>query len=143
VVAGIEYVRDDAHHRISVTVRGRPTRLAIESVLEQQVLEGAWGYGTLWDVREMDEPIPWADVELLARRVSDFTAQLGRRGPVAVVARELRVIGTAHMYAYRAAPARLLVRTFHDVADAEQWLDQVVRIDSQSAAHPAGAGASR
>ena len=46
---------------------------------------------------------------------------MGRTGPVAIVARELKQIGTAQVFSFRASEIALQIEVFWDV-HAESWL---------------------
>jgi hypothetical protein len=55
--------------------------------------------------------------------VRRYVIQHGRRGRVAVVTREIAMVGIAQGYAYETAKSGIDVQIFWDVSDAVDWLE--------------------
>jgi hypothetical protein len=68
-----------------------------------------------------------ADVVAVADHVRDYTAAHGERGPVAMVTRNIEMLGAGQIYAFQGAKRGYSVELFWDVPEAEGWLDQQAR----------------
>jgi hypothetical protein len=114
-MAVVSYHKDDAARRITVDITGPLTAEDLLNVMERQVFDGAWAYALLYTVQEMPP-----DVAALIRYRRETTTRLGRRGPVAVVARHPAIFRIAREYAN--APDDGAEGFFSNHEDAERWL---------------------
>ena len=87
-------------------------------MLDRQLADGAWPYGTLVDSRRA--ALSPADSRALLEHVRKLAAQHGPHGPVALVTRES--VGSAQSYAFRSAQWGFTFEVFWDVDEAELWL---------------------
>jgi hypothetical protein len=121
----VQYVRDDAKRRITLTVSDPLTVEERIAAVEHQLADGAWGYGLIIDARSMASFTPkLTEMQAAASRLAELVAVHGPRGPVALVSRQSSVIGASAMH------NSLGVRTpgvqvFWDMEDAHRFLDRV------------------
>jgi hypothetical protein len=122
----------DHDRRWLTIVATDPVSLGVAAeVLQRQAAEGAWSYRTLVDLRLLE----WAPTTNGVRANLDETQRLtttyGDRGPVAVVATNLALLGMARMYSTLAEMAGAqIVTAYSDIETAEQWLrDQRLSTD--------------
>lgn len=118
-----EYLRDDAHRRVRVTLRVPLDPSDYVAIIDRQASEGAWTFGLLYDLRFVQEPTASADNDQISERVRTHMAVLGKRGPVAIVTREVAVIARSQSYAAHVTRG-YDVEVFWDVDEAEDWLRQ-------------------
>ncbi len=119
----VTYERDDVRRRIVVTITGEAHTADVLGVIERQVADNAWRYAMLYDSREDTSAPSSGDLRAVVDVVGRHIAQLGPRGPVAIVTSHPMNYGMARMYATFGEPVRLNVEVFRDIADAEAWLD--------------------
>jgi hypothetical protein len=100
---------------------GLPDVLAL---LDRQIAEGAWSYGTLHDARLVTWEATPDDIRVIVAYVDNNARTLGPRGPVAFVATGGVLVGMARMYDQIAHGSALLAEVFSDVGAAALWLDQ-------------------
>jgi hypothetical protein len=120
----LTYAPDHRRRRIVVTIIG-PARLEdLKAVIERQVADGLWAYAVLYDERAVTATLSVGATRSLVEAVADLTRAHGARGPVAIVCRTAEHFGMARMYSILAENAELESNVFHDLAAAEQWLDE-------------------
>jgi hypothetical protein len=119
----VTYARDDVHRRIVVTITGEAHTADVLGVIERQVADDAWQYGMLYDSREDTSAPSSADLRAVVDVVGRHIAQLGPRGPVAIVTSQPMNYGMARMYSTLGEPVHINVEVFRELADAEAWLD--------------------
>jgi hypothetical protein len=121
-----QFTRDDERRRIRVTLQ-RPLGAAeLISIVDRQVEENAWTYGTLYDLRLIDRAIDRPAATAVADYVQTLAQRHGRRGPVAIVTRKVDVVAAGHAYALDSTRQGRVVDVFWDIDDAEQWLSTLV-----------------
>ena len=112
-----------------MTTRGALTVDDILAYIDQQVEEGTWEYAVLYDTGDAGSlPTP-DEMEHVIHRVRTLATSLGRRGPIAVVSRSSTAIAVAREYAVIEDDVGA-VGFFRDLDAAEQWLDQVLNVNS-------------
>jgi hypothetical protein len=127
IAMGVTYERLDAIRRIVVTVTGPLGAADILSVVDRQADEGVWDYGCLYDERLTTIWPSTVDVVPIARYVQQLAANLGPRGPVAVVADRA---GSVEVYSRLSKHFGSQVEVFDDIGEAERWLSKtLLRID--------------
>jgi hypothetical protein len=117
-----DYVRDDARRRIRITVHEPLTAEELIGIVDRQAEEGTWTYGMLYDMRALQHPSAKEDIVTVSSRVQGHIANLGPRGPVALVTRAFGVVGAGQIYAAESQTRGFNVQVFWDVDDAEEWL---------------------
>ena len=120
-----DYVRDDAKRRIRVTVHERLSSEELIGIVDRQAEEGTWGFGTLYDMRSLQDAAPKTDLATVWARVQTHIAEHGTRGPVALVTRAFGIVGAGQMYATETLSRGFNVQVFWDLDDAEQWLSEL------------------
>jgi CheY-like chemotaxis protein len=117
------YVRDDDRRRIRVTALVALEAADVAAVVERQASEGTWQFDIVYDLRAVTGARTWIDAKEAADLVRRYVTQYGRRGRVAVVTREITMVGIAQGYAYETAKSGIDVQIFWDVSDAVDWLE--------------------
>ena len=119
----IQYERDDIRRRVVITFPPTYQVTDAEAAIERHHAEGAWSYGVLYDLRVLrGNP-----------RVEDLKAHMERdaqvppgesqpRGPIAIVAADPIIYGSACTYAALAKSTRMTIEVFRDWAEAETWM---------------------
>jgi len=120
--ARFDYVRDDAARRIRITAHRSLEAADLIGLVERQVNDGTWAYGTLYDLRGIDSGIRREDAILIAERVQTYVATHGPRGPVALVTRSFGIVGSGQMYALDGLKSGFKVEVFWDLEEANAWL---------------------
>jgi hypothetical protein len=120
----LEYRRDDARGRITVTSTGAVTLAEALAIMDRQAADGAWSYGVLYDMRAAGDPPTPADVHELVLRVGTLTTRHGPRGRVALVVRDPALSKMGRRYATLGDLTALHVRLFATVEEADHWLDE-------------------
>jgi hypothetical protein len=124
----IQYYRDDAEQRVTVTITRPVTLSSLKDFVNQEAAGRAWKYGVLCDARSMSEPLSPLNTWELMEHVREVIAARGPRGPVAIVAATTTTAAIARLYAVVWQHAtNLQFKTFYDVAAAEKWLDELRR----------------
>jgi hypothetical protein len=120
--APIRYERDDSRRRAVITITGPFNAPDVRVCLEEHRVEGAWGYGVLYDLRRMTTG---PSRETLAEFAALTKPRLGEppRGPVAVVSTNPVIYGSACLYAAM-VNAHTTVSIFRERDEADAWLSQ-------------------
>jgi hypothetical protein len=116
------YMLDDTGRRIRLTPSDPVTAAEMIEILDRQLADGAWGYGTLVDARGIFSPTASTDLQAFMEHFRELIAAHGPRGPLVVVTRTSGVIGTTQKYALLGGTAGRDFDVFWDVSDAENWL---------------------
>jgi hypothetical protein len=119
----IQYMCDDAEHRLRVTVTNPFTVADLIASVERQFADGAWRYGLLIDSRAPVAALKPEDMQSFLSRVRALIAAHGPRGPIAIVAREAGPITFTQRYIYLSDKMEP-IEVFWDLDDAQQWLDE-------------------
>jgi hypothetical protein len=125
----LQYVRDDARRRIRITVTDPLLVADMICSVERQLSDRTWTYGLLVDLRAPIVPPTSSEMQSFATRVSELVAEHGRRGPIALIARDPRVVSPAQRLAFTAQNTVIAGQTesievFWDVQDGQRWLDE-------------------
>jgi hypothetical protein len=121
----VQYVRDDAKRRITLTVSDPLTVEERIAAVEHQLADGAWKYGLIIDARSMATFTPQlTEMQAAASRLAELVAAHGPRGPVALVSRQSSVIGASAMHNSLGVKTPG-VQAFWDMDDAQKFLDQL------------------
>jgi hypothetical protein len=118
-----QYLRDDTGRRIRLTPTDPVTASEMIEVVDRQLADGAWGYGTIVDARRISSPTASHDLLAFMEHFRELVAVHGPRGPLVVVTRTSGVIGTTQRYALLGGTAGREFDVFWDVTDAENWLE--------------------
>jgi hypothetical protein len=112
------------HEQRRVHVVGQdPIRVEdLLAVLDRQIGEAAWSYGTLHDARAVTWVPSSDDVRELISHLSALVRQYGRRGPVAIISPPGSRFGMARMYEFLAEDRGQTVSVFQSTEAAEAWL---------------------
>jgi hypothetical protein len=121
-----QFTRDDERRRIRVTLRRTLGATELIAIINRQIDEHAWSYGTLYDLRLIDRAIDRRTAIEVAEHVQKMAEQHGRRGPVAIVTRKVDVVAAGHAYALDNTRQGRAVDVFWDIDDAERWLSNLV-----------------
>src|SRR5439155_20075791 len=89
----VTYARDDRHRRVTLTLMDPYTVADAFRLVERQAAERAWQYGALVDARAIADPIASADIRALVEHVRYLSLSYGRRGPVAMLTKQLVMFG--------------------------------------------------
>jgi hypothetical protein len=125
-VPPFQFTRDDGRRRVRVTLNRTLGAAELISIVDRQVEENAWTYGTLYDLRLIDIAIDRRSAIEVAEHVQTLAEQHGRRGPVAFVTRKVDVVAAGHAYALDSTRQGRAVDVFWDIDDAERWLSGLV-----------------
>jgi hypothetical protein len=119
-----QYHRDDVNRRVVVTIAGRYSKDESLEIVRRHQMEAIGSYGILYDLMNMTGKQTLAEMrEVIANKLS---SNVGRLGPVAVLACEPEVYSAACTYAALASGKLVIViEVFRDRADAETWLTQM------------------
>ena len=119
------YFVDIEHDRKRVTIVGRdPVGLSdVIALLDGQVRDGAWSYGSLHDAQLVTWIPSPDDVVAIVVHIAAIVAAHGPRGPVGFVAASQTRVGIARMYAAIAEGSRYKASVFRNREDAERWLE--------------------
>ena len=113
----VQYERDNAGRRVTVTLRGGYQASAILALFERHRVEDDWSYGRLYDVRELTGK-PTID-EL--RLFMSLDTPHRPHGPEAILTGNAMLYGLACAYAALGRSA-LRIEVFRDMDEAAQWL---------------------
>jgi hypothetical protein len=128
----IQYHRDDAMHRVTVTLTHPVTLSCLKDVVDRDAAGRAWKYSVLCDAHSLSEPLSPLNTWELMEHVREAIAAHGRRGPVAVVASRATTAAIAQLYsAVWQRATDLQFKTFYDVASAELWLDLMEHFEGE------------
>jgi hypothetical protein len=92
----------------------------VTAMLERQIRDGYWKYGTLVDARHAG--LDSRQSKELFARVSQLVAEHGPNGPVAFVTRKSEYVGGAQTIAFRGGEISEGFEVFWDLDDANAWL---------------------
>lgn len=123
-VAPFIFVRDDRKRRVRITVRRTLQRDDIVAMTERKIRESAWTYSLLCDFSATADAVSRADGPAIAEYVREQFQTHGRPGPVAVVTRDPKMIGTAQLYARLLADGGVTLQIFWSADEADRWLDE-------------------
>jgi RecJ-like exonuclease len=125
----ITYERDDARHRINVTLAGTVTVEDLLAIVDRQAAEQTWHYGLSYDARRItkDAASTIDEVRRVLQHVVETSARHGKRGPVAIVTDHPADYAMVRMYSSLGAQQRITVEVFRDPSDAVRWLDTATR----------------
>ena len=117
----IAYVRDDDRRRLVLTATGTITCEDAIAAIDRQIDEGAWRYGILYDIRDVEIlPMPSAIFDILDY-VRGRVVTHGPRGPLAILTTAARDEPRVRTYTSLGHPSAR-VATFTDPEAASQWL---------------------
>jgi len=112
------YVRDDTGRRIRLTPIDPVTAAEMIEILDRQLADGAWGYGTLVDAQRISSPTVSSDMQTFMEHFRELVAAHGPRGPLVVVTRTSGVIGSTQKYVLLGGTAGREFEVFWDIDDA-------------------------
>jgi hypothetical protein len=118
----IQYVRDDAKHRIRVTITDPFTVVDVIASVERQLADGAWHYGLVVDLRGQSAAAGAGDIQLFSSRVRELVAAHGPRGAIAIIARDATPIASSQMHVVFGEKTES-IEVFWDLDDGQRWLD--------------------
>ena len=121
--AHLIYKRDDVRRQITVTITGPALLADLASVVERQAADGTWRYAVLYDECTGTVSLSVSATRALLTVVDRVTRAHGPRGAVAFVCGAGEKFGMARMYSILGEQQGLDSHVFHDVAEAEAWLD--------------------
>jgi hypothetical protein len=121
--AHLIYERDDVRRQITVTITGPALLADLASVVERQAADGTWRYAVLYDECMGTASLSVSATRALLTVVDRVTRAHGPRGAVAFVCGADEKFGMARMYSILGERQGLDSHVFHNVADAEAWLD--------------------
>ena len=113
----IQYERDNARRRVTVTLRGEYQASEILALLERHRVENDWSDARLYDVRSLTGRPTVEELRLFAR----LDAEHRPHGPEAILTRNPILYGLACTYAALGGSA-LRIEVFRDPDEAAQWL---------------------
>jgi hypothetical protein len=119
-----EYRLDHARQRLTIIGRDPAGVADVLAWLDRQAADGAWGYGSLDDLRRVTFSPTTADVQCVLDQVTTRSVMHGQRGPVAVVATHPGLFGMASLYSALVDLAVGDVEVFSALAEAKHWLDE-------------------
>lgn len=114
------------HDRRRVSVRGVDPISTDDVIarLNQQAVDGAWGYTALEDLRGVQWVPTSHDLRVYLTHVHTIRDRHGPRGPLAfVIAGNLALFGMFRMYSILGEQLGLTIGAFHSIEEAERWLD--------------------
>ena len=125
----ITYARDDARHRIDVTLAGAVTVEDLVAIVDRQAAEQTWHYGLCYDARRITKDAAGTvdEVRRVLRHVVETSARHGARGPVAIITDNPADYAMVRMYSTLGAEQQMTVEVFRDPGDAMRWLDTARR----------------
>jgi hypothetical protein len=124
----LAYERNDDERRIRLTASGHVTTDDWQAALNRQMADNAWEFGTLLDARHSSVATPTPDeLRASAEYLRVLVHTNGQRGPFAIVVDRPVLFGMARMYTALADEVELAAEVFDEIAQAEAWLDFVLR----------------
>lgn len=118
----LQLERDDINRRLKLTITDPIAVPELIASAERQLAGGAWAYDLLIDARSVRVVPQPSELRPYVSRVGELVAANGPRGPIAFVARESAVVGTAQIYRFLGGEADLF-EVFWDTREAKVWLD--------------------
>jgi hypothetical protein len=94
------------------------------ALLDRQVAEGAWSYGTIHDSRLVTWMPSREDVIAIVIHIAAIVTTHRTRGPVAFIASSQTLFGIARMYTAIAEGSKYKASVFRNLEDANRWLDR-------------------
>jgi hypothetical protein len=116
----ISYERDDAVRRITAIWEGNYRTEDVIEIFERLRREGAWSYGTLYDVRGLTGHPSVSDLRRILEVAKQPAPDGQSAGPIAVVVTQPVLYAMACAYAALGHPG--LFAVFRDRAEADAWL---------------------
>ena len=113
----IQYERDQARRRVTVTLRGAYQASEILALLDRHGVEDDWSLARLYDVRDLTGRPTVKDLRLFMR----LDAQHRPHGPEAILTSNPILYGLACTYAALVGSA-MRIAVFRDTDEAAQWL---------------------
>jgi hypothetical protein len=95
------------------------------SIINRQVTEGRWRFGTLYDLRRVDAAMTKEDISRVAEYAGPIEVTNGPRGPVALVPSR-KLIAPLAAFKIRARSA-MQTEVFWDIDEAQKWLAERLR----------------
>ena len=118
----ISYERRDDQRLVVLKVEGPYDSNEFVEVMRRHEMEGAWAFGTLWDLRHMSGRPTTSDLwSFSSAYAHDPQGSSRERGPIAVVTTDDEMYRSACLYAVMAQP-RLQIDVFQQMDEAEAWL---------------------
>ena len=96
----------------------------VTAMLDRQIRDGYWKYGTLVDARQAG--LDSKQSKELFARVSQLVAEHGPNGPVAFVTRTAEHVGGAQTIAFRGREISEGFQVFWDLDDGNAWLLKIL-----------------
>jgi hypothetical protein len=121
--AHLIYRRDDVRRQITVTITGPALLADLAGVVERQAADGTWRYAVLYDECTGTASLSVSATRALLMVVERVTRAHGPRGAVAFVCQAAEQLGMARMHSILGEHQGLDSHVFHDVGEAEAWLD--------------------
>jgi aspartokinase len=90
-------------------------------IIDRQLAEGRWSFGTLYDLRRTDRITSREDATTVVTHVQRLVSEQGPRGPVAMVTSRGEMVGAALIYAFHTTHS-MPVEVFWDIEEANTWL---------------------
>jgi hypothetical protein len=118
---------DPAEKLVVAVIDGSVTYADIEPYLEDVFAKGALSFRKLIDARRGRSHITDAEFLIYAGRVKAYS-QMGKLGPMAVVATEDKSRDHSNLFRALAANGSRPLTIFASVEDARDWLDSVAPI---------------
>jgi len=118
----LQTVADRARMRLVATGEGNITVSDLRAVVDQQLADGTWRYGLLYDFIGATAAVTATEMRALAAHIEALPSP--KRGPVAVVTEHPALFGMARMYSMLTEAAGLRFQVFRDRPSAEHWLDE-------------------
>lgn len=113
----IQYERDNARHRVTVTLRGAYQASEVLALLERHGAEDDWTYGRLYDARDLRGKPTVDDL----RQFIGLDTQHQPHGPEAILTTNPILYSLACLYA-ALGRSTLKIGVFRDSDEAGQWL---------------------
>ena len=113
----IQYERDRALRRVTVTLRGEYQASEILALLERHRVEDDWRDGRLYDVRDLTGRPTVGELRMFSRLDTAHRPH----GPVAILTDNPILYGLACTYA-ALGRSTLKIEVFRDADEAAQWL---------------------
>jgi hypothetical protein len=118
----LEYLQDDARHRVVVQTGVQVTADEVIRILDRQAAGGAWAYDVLYDARDALSVPSLDDLVKVVRHIGKLTTRHGPRGPVAIVTTQAGLTKMAAVYAQLGELTSLRACACTTFDEAEQWL---------------------
>jgi hypothetical protein len=131
----ISYSFDREQRRLNARAEGCLGLADVEAYLSAKEEDSVLGYGELFDAGAATTNLTADDVGALVGRFRELITSV-RLGPTAVVTTDQVLVGTARMFSALVEPLGMIVKVFHELRPAEQWLDAQTAERSHGNAQP-------